>query len=732
VGTGETAYFRVMARLPGPNGPIEYERDALGYPSIRAASLAEGTYALGYLHATDRLVQVTITALAARGELMSVLGDLPLARLVDRSTRALALTRDVAEQASLCDAPSQALLAQYSAGFNAGAARRGWPLVLRVLGVEPFVASAATVISIYRFVTYFSLTSMQLCAELIVAELVARGAPPRLFERLLGENARGLELDALSGLQIPPEYSFFGATFGSGTTGSNAFAVSPQRSASGGALLMGEFHMELGRSPPPLYATHLALPDGEYLSGMTIPGLAWFVAGRTRHVGWSYTFAHADNVDFMVERVQGEKYLAAGEYKPLRHRVETVKLKKKPSETWEFWENDYGTLLGDARKDGLFACVRATGLSETHRAFSAARRVLDCRSAADLIEIQREVRSVSLEAIIADRHGHIASVVTGQVDQRPRGWNGVYPRKAWDLAERTPGVLDEEQRPLAKDPECGYIASANQGGHGVNRAGFCSLPEPLHRFERINELLAQKPKHDLKSMLRISYDVFDAGARRLLAVWAPLLPKHPLATALTAWAAEQRDPSLLRLFLRLQEEVTFLLLEEDLDSPTARRFGEWSAFVFFQPQLDALLALEQPERLDEATLARLLGTAFATALEDYQAFEMPIRFRFKHLVTQGKSPAFLGFDSRELELPGGPSSPFQCRVSPVGSERLIHAPAFHLLFDMSQDGAAYNLPGGASESRWGPGYGLGLEAWLRGELAPLGPASASPRGLSLK
>ncbi len=717
-----------MTTLPGPHGPIAYERDALGYPAISAANFVEGTYALGYLHARDRLVQVTITALAARGELLSALGDVPFARLVDRSSRALALARGLSEQVSRCDAPTRELLAAYAAGFNAGAKARGRPLVLRLLGVEPFVASAEGVLSIFRFVTYFSLTSMQLCAELIIAELIARGAPARVFERLLGDNARGLQLDALRGLKIPRELSFFDAAFGSGLAGSNAFAVSAQRSATGGALLMGEFHMEMGRSPPPLYAAHLSLPGDDYLTGMTIPGMAWFAAGRSKYVAWSYTFGHADNVDFIAEQVKDEKYLVGSEYHPLRRRVETVRIKKKAAETWEFWENDYGTVLGDARAGGLLPCVHVSGQDEAYRAFCAARRVLDCRSVDDLLEVQREIKSVSLEAVMADRAGNIASVVSGRVERRPAGWTGTYPIKGWQLEQRHFEPLSEAQRPLLKNPECGFIASANQGGQGPNVALFCTLPEPLHRFERLNELLAAQPQHDLRSMLRISYDVLDVGARRLLEVWAPLLPKHPLASELVAWGREQKDRALGRLFLRLQEEVTYLLLEQDLDRKMARRFEEWGAFVFFQPQLDALLALEQPERLDAATLSALLDVAFFTALEDYERFPSPIRLRFKHLVTQGKTPALLGFDSAELELPGTPCTAFQCRLTPISGERLVYAPAFHLLCDLSQEHASYNLPGGASESRFGPGYGRGIAEWLHGTLLPLGPkGTRAPR-----
>ena len=52
----------------------------------------------------------------------------------------------------------------------------------------------------------------------------------------------------------------------------------------------------------------------------------------------------------------------------------------------------------------------------------------------------------------------------------------------------------------------------------------------------------------------------------------------------------------------------------------------------------------------------------------------------------------------------------------------MYAPAFHVLFDMSNDQVFYNLPGGASESRFGPGYGKGIDGWLHGKVAPLGKA----------
>jgi penicillin amidase len=720
-----------VAELPGPNGAVSFTRDAWGYPAVRARDLQEGTYALGYLHARDRLVQITFTGLAARGELMSVLGDVPIARLIDHSSRALGLGRDVQEQVARCTPESRALLDAYAAGFNAGARDRGHPLLLRLLGVKPAPFSAERVLEIYRFVTYFGLTSMTVSTQLLVAELAARGAPPRLFERLLGPNARGMDLEALKALQIPKELSFFdSAVGGSPQHGSNAFAVSGQRSASGGALLMGEFHMEVGKFPPLLYAAELSFADESYLTGITIPGCPWFAAGRTEHVGWSYTFAHADNVRFISEQVRNGEYLREDGYRALKRREERVTIKGKPAEIWAFHDHELGTVLGDVTGEGDLPCVRVTGIDQAYRAFSAATRIAACRTVDDLLEVQREIKSVSLEAILVDSSGGIASCVTGAIDHRPDGFSGAHPLLGRMLADGVPDVLGEAERPIAVRPESGALVSANQGGQGPYRERWCTFPEARYRFERISELLAATAEHDPLSLLRISYDTLDGSARRLLPIWARLLPDHPLAHALRNWAEKQADRSLVSVFGKLYEETCFLLLERDLARPIARRFREWSALGFYQDQLDRLFALECPELLSESELRELVRAAFQVALGDHSQHDVPVRTRFSHLVTRGKSPAFLGFDSPEVELPGSNVAPFQCRFSPISGERLVYAPAFHLLMDMSQRGAWYNIPGGASESRFGPGYGKGLHEWLRGSLLPLGSAALPPLSLT--
>ena len=553
--------------MPGADRPIAFTRDAWGYPAVRARDLREGTYALGYLHARDRLVQITLTGLAARGELMSVLGDVPIARLIDHSSRALGLGRDVSEQVARCAPESRELLDAYAQGFNAGARDRGHPLLLRLLGLKPTPFSAERVLEIYRFVTYFGLTSMTVSSELLIAELAARGAPRRVFERLLGPNARGIDLEALKNLSIPKELSFFdSAVGGSPKHGSNAFAVSAQRSSTGGALLMGEFHMEVGKFPPLLYAAELAFEDGSYLTGITIPGCPWFAAGRTEHVGWSYTFAHADNVNFISEHVRRGEYLREGRYHRLARREERVAIKGKPSETWVFHQNELGTVLGDVTGEADLPCLRVTGIEQAFQAFSAATRIPACRTVDDLLAVQREIKSVSLEAILVDASGGIASIVTGEIDRRAAGYSGAYPMLGSALSEGVPAPVAEEQRPVSVRPSEGVLVSANQGGHGEHRDLWCTFPEPPYRFQRITELLQARERHDPLSLLRISYDTLDGSALAACCrSGGACCRSDPLAQAVAGLGRKTRPTvrCVSLRFAKLYEEACFLLLEAD-------------------------------------------------------------------------------------------------------------------------------------------------------------------------
>jgi penicillin G amidase len=730
----------VSKKIPTPPdlaGPVSYRRAALGYPHIQAPDRVSGSYALGCLHAIDRPVQVHLSLLAAEGRLLEFLGEEPVARAIDRSIRFFNFRLDAEAQAAALNREARALVDAYCRGFNDTMARRGRPILLRLLGVPTAQLSAVTAIVVYRLLAYFGLTSLQHTAEMVITELVARGTPRNAFDFLLGDAADGLDLESLGGLQFPSELSFLRLPH---AAGSNAFAVAGSKSATGGALLMGEFHMQSGRFPPVLYAAHLEFANGEYYQGVGVPGLSFLAAGRTSRVAWSYTYGHADNIDVVVEECQGGRYRAGDEWKPLSRRVENIPIRGRGAEEWVYFENEYGTTLAGSQStgksgvslpDGRLPFIHWAGLRESASDLNGVMGGPLPTSAAEMAERHRSAKTLSLGAVIADVDGHIAYVQTGRVDERPANWTGAYPRKAWDLPTRQPKPLAEDARPFVMDPAEGFVVSANEFNRGRHGEWWSTLPEPIYRWQRLREILGSGSRPDANALVRASYDAVDLCAKRLMAVWKPFLSQDSEARALAEWAAQQpsrsteNDRRMMGLFHALHQETVLGLLTRWLPANSvAEVVDAASGILLFQYHMDQALALERTNVVNEALLREILVAAWPAARKRaVSQGSVPAKFPFVNEYFRGKLPRPFGFDTAVVAPPGGPTVPFQLREVAFAGMKLYFAPAFHMVFDMSRPGGWFHIPGGASERRFGPGYGRGVQEWLAGRFFPLGPAT---------
>lgn len=91
--------------------------DAAGVPHIRAQSLEDGYFLLGYSHARDRLWQMEFARRYAGGTLSEVFGAKTLP--MDRFARTLGFRRTAEGIYANLDAPTRVLLQRYSDGINA-------------------------------------------------------------------------------------------------------------------------------------------------------------------------------------------------------------------------------------------------------------------------------------------------------------------------------------------------------------------------------------------------------------------------------------------------------------------------------------------------------------------------------------------------------------------------------------------------------------------------------------
>ncbi|HNN93902.1 MAG TPA: penicillin acylase family protein, partial [Pseudomonadota bacterium] len=401
-------------------------------------------------------------------------------------------------------------------------------------------------------------------------------------------------------------------------------------------------------------------------------------------------------------------------------------------ERWVFFDAEIGTTFGPAEsaEEQVLPAIRWCGLRDTAGDFNALRRTLDAKSVDELLGAQRDIMGLSLFALMADAGGRIGWVLTGRMDERPDHSGGVLPR----VPHGPPRPLSQDRRPFKLDPADGYIASANERRDGPLGERWVPLPEPRYRHERLNELLAQQVGRAGRlgpaELSQFVHDAVDVGARRLLAVWAPLLPDEPRAARLVRWAAAQpghgdEHYDNLGLWEALHREVCRELIARRSDEHEADRLVDALNAVFlFHHHLDEALALAQPQIVSRDELGSVIKAAWPRALKRVGSRDArrPVTEPHLHMLFAGKLPGILGFDEPAMPFVGGATTPAQCRVLTLIGQRAIFGSAARYVCDLSKPGGYYSLPGGASERRFGPGYRRGIRDWAEGRYAPLGPA----------
>ena len=104
-------------RLAGLGAPVEVLRDRYGIPHIFAASLEDASFALGYVHAQDRLWQMEMNRRTGAGRLAEIVGARGLE--ADRFLRTLGVRRAAEANLKSLDSETRGLLAAYADGVNA-------------------------------------------------------------------------------------------------------------------------------------------------------------------------------------------------------------------------------------------------------------------------------------------------------------------------------------------------------------------------------------------------------------------------------------------------------------------------------------------------------------------------------------------------------------------------------------------------------------------------------------
>jgi len=547
--------------LPGLNAAVTITRDAHGIPTIKAQSDRDAAFALGFVHAQDRLFQMDLTRHYGAGRLAEWFGAPALDS--DKSMRTLGLYRAAQAQYALLSPKLRAVFDAYAAGVNAFLATRHGALppeyaLLRV-GVEPWKPADSLV--------WGKIMDLQLTAnyrlELLRARLARRLKPADMAVLFPGYAADApVVLGALDPDRILPGLP-------PPMPASNEWVVDGKHSVSGKPLLANDTHLGF-TAPGVWYLARIETPQ-ETLAGVTSPGEPMIVLGHNTHIAWGFTTTGGDVEDIFIEKpdpADPTRYLTPGGSLPFKTRNEKILVKGGDPVTLTVRATRHGPVIADPGGGQLLA-LSATWLQGEDRTPQA---VWDATHAHDWDSFRNAFRNAvapEQNIVYADVDGHIGFTAPATIPIRAHG-DGTAPVPGWTGDNDWIGTVPFDQMPNGFDPPSGRFVAAN------NKIVPDSFPflithdwELPYRAERIDELLDATPMQSPDTAAAMQRDVDSMMARRLLPLMLAATPRSAAAQEamrrLKAWDQRMtRDRVEPLLFIAWLREFNRQILSDKL------------------------------------------------------------------------------------------------------------------------------------------------------------------------
>lgn len=757
--------YTATLTLPGLQGEVDIHWDTFGVPHIYAGNESDLYYAVGYVHAQDRLWQMTLSQISAEGRFAEFLGEDLIE--FDQYQRTLGFwqTANKIEQ----EAPEeiQRVLESYSRGVNdyVSENRNNLPIEFTLLDIDPIEWTPTHSYAMSRLMAWeMNVSWWSEMTFAVLAETLPASSMQELFPVYSDTDPTMMD-DQMSGQvaesilpMIDTEFRFRELTRRSGTSvGSNAWAVDGSRTMSGYPILAGDPHMGLNM-PGNWYEIHLSL-NGKNLSGGTIPGAPIVVVGQNDEFAWSLTNMMADDTDFFIEHINPDdntQYVAdsldgSAVYESFIYDESVLKIKGNDDMIFRVRKTKHGPAISDIyHSDELIGdylvSMKWTGHEISHESWS----LYNINWAESLDEFRNALehfKSPGQNFTYADRSGNIAIYSAAQLPIRD--YNPIVFRKGWDPSYDWQGWITFEELPRIVNPEQGYVANANNKLHTDSYPHYiATFWEPPSRIERIEEYFAEYDTLNTDIFQEMQSDSYSVHAREIVERILPILRLAQedydftdISPYLENWDfrydPESTAATILDTFFM---KLTRNTLYDDLGEAAYENFirtGNVAARVMFRLLEDNSLLFNNTETEATETREDIIAQSMQDAIDwlTGRYGEEPFEWRWEatHTLTL-KPPLFSEASSspdasRVLKLivnnlmskgpyavPGHGMSLNKGQYSWLDPFEMTLGPSIRRIVDLSNQNRIYSaIPTGQSGNPLSQFFGDQTELWLNGQ-----------------
>ncbi|MEQ9265770.1 MAG: penicillin acylase family protein [Balneolaceae bacterium] len=725
-------------------GEVSVFFDERRVPHIFADNEYDLYFAQGYVTARDRLFQMEMQTYDAAGRLSENLGERTLSR--DMGTRRLGMPygAEKALEENKKDPEIFASLKAYSDGVNAyisSLSPKDYPVEYKILDFAPEEWTPLKTAQMLKNMTRIlaagsqddrtSNTAMYFGDEFIEKFFSTKPAlndpivPPTKewdFEHIpvqapdtLFKPASAVELESFQ----RPE-----------GIGSNNWAISGSKTESGYPILSNDPHLSL-TLPSIWYEVQLHAP-GLNTYGVSLQGVPGVIIGFNENTAWGTTNTGADVMDWYEIKFRDaskKEYWHDNQWKPTTTRIEEVKVKGQETVVDTVFYTHHGPVTKvesdiNEGREPVYHALRwiAHEYSNDLRNFYEFNRA---KTYSDFEEAVKYWTAPAQNFVFATNEGDIGVYVSGKF---PNKWeyqgrtvsDGTDPLYDWQ------GWIPTEQNPNIKNPERGFVSSANQESAAPDYPYYLEDDyAPYERGRRINDLLAGMndiTKEDIQEMQMDDYSYHASSILPQLLEWVNRDSLNndeiEILTAVENWnfynSSDLRAPGVFRwwwsnLYSGIFNDE-YRSTEATLRYPSRDRVIEVMKaepdFAFFDNIETEKIETREDVVTDtfKETVREL--TNFYGEFGDNWNWGIMINNDFDHI-------AFIpGFGAENVYSSGGSES--------INATRNSWGPSWRMVVEVGPEVKGYGVyPGGASGNPGSPNYDSMLESWRTGELYEL-------------
>jgi penicillin amidase len=740
--------------MEGLTGEVTVVYDSVLIPHIYATNEEDLYFTQGFVTASLRLWQMETQIRSGAGQLAEVLGPRLLER--DRSQRRLGMVyaADNSIKAMESDPVMLKVLTSYTAGINAYIETLdadNLPMEYKLLDYKPA-----------RWTNFNSAMLLKNMAQTLnlgekdkemTAALAMLGKPT--VDLLWPDNENGgdpivdrtgqwkfnpLKFDTIP-LAVPEgvvALRHADDTEDPGKdVGSNNWAVSGSKTATGSPLLCNDPHLNLSL-PSLWFAIHLNAP-GINAMGSSLPGAPGIIIGFNDSVAWGVTNAQRDVVDYFKIRFKDasmDEYFSDGVWKKTRKVIEEVDVKGQGTFYDTVTYTHHGPVTNDLRFHGSDIENLYAFRWMSHDPSNELRTFYELNRASnhdDYMKALDEFKCPAQNFVFASVAGDIAMRVQGKYPVRRKD-EGKFLLDGTKTAQEWQAYIPFDQNVMDKNPTRGFVSSANQYPADATYPYYITASSyEAYRNRRINQVLLSLSKATVQDMMNLQLDTYNLKAAESLPYFLSNLDSTSLTSAeKTAWQILKSWDYYNNID---SQGASYYEAWWDALAPLAwDEFDNDNSFIDFPTTFNTIKLLKEQPALpffdiqstgEKETAQELLRKSFKLGVEAIGKWK----------ADKKKDPAWADFKGtiirHLMQL-----DPLSVRVQHGGNHDIVnattrtHGPSWRMIVSLEKSGVkAWGIyPGGQSGNTGSPFYSNMIPMWAKGNYIPLqfsGPESIS-------